>query len=104
MRDYLWAAVPILLVASLWIYVGYAWGVMGNETFCEERSADVVSARRDLLPLDFTCEYADGSVYRYVPDAAKAAMYGALAGAVACFATATALGRRADATVGPGQP
>lgn len=97
-RDYLWAAVPILLVVFVWMYGSFAFGL--GETACPDRrsaddtSLDVVAVHRDYVPVDFTCEYVDGTVYRYVPDGAKIAMYGALLGAAATFVTATVLSRR----------
>ncbi|SEE37063.1 hypothetical protein [Jiangella alba] len=97
-RDYLWAAVPILLVVFVWMYGGFAFGL--SEATCpgrraaDDTSLQVVVSHRDYVPVDFTCEYADGSVYRYVPGGAKIAMHGALVGSVASFVTATIISRR----------
>ncbi|SDS29237.1 hypothetical protein [Jiangella sp. DSM 45060] len=104
-HDYLWAAVPILLVVFVWMYGGFAFG-LGEETCPDRRTADdtsldVVASNRDYVPVDFTCEYADGTAYRYVPHGAKLAMYGAVLGAAASLVTATVISRRLAREVTP---
>jgi hypothetical protein len=65
---------------------------------------DVVAVHAGYVPLQHTCEFANGTVDRLVPVAANVVMYGGFVGAVVSFVVAWVLSRRLDRTLPPSGP
>ncbi|TDC46475.1 hypothetical protein E1212_26790 [Jiangella ureilytica] len=102
LHDYLWAIGAILLAIAVPMYGWNALAVWEGDEPCvhgrtvDGELVDTVAVHQGYVPLEFTCEFADGTVDRLVPVAASVVLHGGLAGAVVSLVVAWTISRRLD--------
>lgn len=109
LRDYLWAAVPILLVVAVWTYGYFLLHTISefdercNHGF-EYDGAPLAEIRHSYLPMEYACVFEDGTVREAVPGELDVVLFGSLGGAAASAVVAVRISRRLDREATPSDP
>lgn len=95
----LWAFVPPLFLAGVIAYgLGFGWILISetdercNQEFIVHEGAHYLHMRDNLVPLERSCVFSDGSTYEDVPGWVNPVFFGGVGGAAGLAAVATGLG------------
>ncbi len=94
----MWAFVPLLFLLGItaWI-LGFGWTLISeadeqcNQELIVHEGARYLHMRRNLVPLERSCVFSDGSTYEDVPGWVNPVFFGGVGGAAGLAVVATGL-------------